>query len=220
MEVMIKFDIHIYMRERLADDIFDSAPRYGILGPSIVLPMLAVKDHEILFRYDETTTICDVVSFISATVWPDPETRQIVNVTYAFTYGGERFTVLDGDKPFSFLLSTYLDPLGTQRVTANILVSSDAGNIGFEHPLRFSVESNENCGHNEPHIHVADFGNEHTASVRIIDGKVIKGNLPPKLAKLAKKTILSDQDYFFECWNTMTNGLKVDINHHYRYIGY
>ena len=49
---------------------------------------------------------------------------------------------------------------------------------------------------------------------------IIAGELPSKYAKMAKKKILSDQEYFYNCWNTMTDGLQVDINHHYGYIKY
>ena len=80
--------------------------------------------------------------------------------------------------------------------------------------------SHESGSHNKPHVHVRDTQYRYNASVSLDDGEVIVGNLPKKLAKLAKKKVLSDQEFFYNCWNTMTDGLKVDINHHYKIIGY
>ena len=65
-----------------------------------------------------------------------------------------------------------------------------------------------------------DAGYEYEASIRISDGEIIAGTLPTKLANKAKDKILEDQDYLYHCWNTMTDGLKIDINHHYGYIEY
>lgn len=132
----------------------------------------------------------------------------------------ERYYIDNDGQNFSELLEKYLDPNHTGTIVVGILVSCNAGDVGGVWPLRFYVRSRESGSHHEAHIHVSDIGHQHEAAVRISDGEVIAGKLPRKLAKLAKESILADQEYFYKCWNTMTDGLKVDINHHYGYIQY
>lgn len=133
---------------------------------------------------------------------------------------GERYYVSDIEHDFSTLKSKYLDPKSTGGIMVGVLVSCNAGDIGGVHPLRFYVRSREAGNNHEAHVHVCDVGHQYEASVRISDGEVIAGKLSKKLAKLAKESILADQEYFYNCWNTMTDGLKVDINRHYGYIKY
>lgn len=118
------------------------------------------------------------------------------------------------------ILKKYLDPNNIGTITFSVLVSCDAGGVAREGPLRYFVHSHEAGSHHEPHIHVRDNAYEHEASIRISDGEIIAGELPSKYAKMAKTKILSDQEFFYNCWNTLTDGLQVDINHHYGYIEY
>ena len=69
-------------------------------------------------------------------------------------------------------------------------------------------------------IHISDRGHNFDATVIIESGDVLGGMLPPRLAKVEKEEILSKQKYYYECWSTQTDGLKVDINHHLEIIRY
>ena len=38
--------------------------------------------------------------------------------------------------------------------------------------------------------------------------------------QLAKEKILNDNQFFVDSWNKLTDGIKVDINKHYKLIEY
>lgn len=220
MEIKIRLDIHAYAEEQLCDGCFDDPPFYGINGPEVMLPLSKRRNSQISFQYDENTSLIDFLATIKQAVWGADGVSELAPAEYAFLFDGERFYINDERQNFMYLLSKYIDPNSTGTITVSILVSCDAGDVGREGPLRFYVHSRESGRHSEAHIHVCDSGHQFEASIRISDGKIMAGKLPGKLAKLAKKKILSDQEYFYNCWNTMTDGLEVDINHHYGYIQY
>ena len=176
------------------------------------------RNSSVQFSFNENSTVLDLISFITAAIWNDPNFF-IGNTSFAFLVDNERLYP-DYDVCFSKILNKYLDPKNSGTITLSILVSHDAGDVGFEYPLRFYVQSREAGSHHEAHIHVEDTSHQYSASIRISDGEVIAGELPKKLAKLAKKKILSDQKYFYKCWNTQTDGLQVDINKHLGLIQY
>lgn len=216
--VTVKYDIHSYAEERLCDYYFDEPYAFGIAGPEIVKPLCNKRNTTFEFEYDELTTVNDLICAAKQDIWGNPE-FVAHNTDFAFSVNGERLYP-EKRVNFSYILKKYLDKGNTGLITLSILVSHDAGEVASEYPLRYSVYSHEAGKHNEPHIHVRDIGHKYDASVRISDGKVIAGELPPKLEKMAKKKILSDQAFFFECWNTMTDGLHVDINKHLGLIQY
>lgn len=216
--ISVKYDIHSYVEEKLCDQYFDEPYAFGIAGPEIMKPLRDKRNTSFVFEYDESTTVNSLICAAKRDVWGNPEFRP-VNTDFAFYANGERYYPKYSVN-LALLLKKYLDRKMTGEITLSILVSHDAGEVASEYPLRYSVYSHEAGKHNEPHIHVRDIGHKYDASVRISDGKVIAGELPPKLEKMAKKKILSDQAFFFECWNTMTDGLHVDINKHFGLIKY
>lgn len=220
MRVRIKLEIHAYESERLCDECFDDAPGYGLYGPEGMLPLVRKRNSEMVFDYNERSTINDMIESIEGTIWGDSAAKELVPTTFTFLVGTERYIIADGEHNFNNILSKYIDTNGTGAITVCILVCCDAGTVGREGPLRYFVHSRESGSHHEAHIHVCDKANEYEASVRISDGEVIAGELPSKYAKMAKAKILSDQEYFYKCWNTMTDGLRIDINHHYGIIDY
>ena len=220
MNIQIKFEIHAFAEEKLCDECFDDAPYYGINGPEIMCPLSVKRNHRMVFQYDTQTSLEDIINAVKHEIWGDSEAQEHAPVNYAFLVHNERYYIADSLKNFLKLLPRYLDPDNTGIITLCILVSCAAGDVAREGPLRYYVHSREAGRHNEPHIHVCDTSHEYEASVRISDGKVIAGYLPRKYEKIAKDKILSDQDYFYECWNTRTDGLQADINHHYGYIAY
>lgn len=220
MNIRIKLDIHAHVAEQLCDGVFDDAPFYGINGPDAMEPLSKKRNHEMVFEYDKKTCLGDIINAVKYDIWRNSNANEYVSVTYAFLVGNERYNIVDYTQNFREVLIKYLDTNNTGAVTFSILVSCDAGGVASEGPLRYFVHSRESGSHHEAHIHVRDNAFEYEASVRISDGEVIAGELPSKYAKMAKKKILSDQAYFYHCWNTMTDGLQVDINHHYGYIKY
>ena len=220
MKITVKLEIHAYAEEQLCDECFDDPPYLGINGPEIMLPLSKKRGHTFIYEYSESTRVADIIDAVKQDIWGSDGEPECSPTSYSFLIDGERYYVHDYERSFPALKSKYLDPQNTGVITVGVLVSCNAGDIGGVHPLRFYVRSHEAGNHHEAHVHVYDVGHQYDASVRISDGEVIAGKLPPKLAKLAKKSILADQEYFYNCWNTMTDGLKVDINHHYGYIRY
>ena len=220
MNVTVRLEIHAYAENALCDRVFDEPPFYGINGPKIMRPLSEKRGHIFCLKYDKDTHVGDIIDAVKQVVWGKDGEPAWSPTLYSFLHNNERYYIINRSQNFDALLHKFLDPDRTGHITVCILVSCDAGDVGSEWPLRFYVHSRESGSHNEAHIHVCDVGHRYEASVRISDGEIIAGALPRKLAKLAKKKILSDQEYFYNCWNTLTDGLKVDINHHYGYIQY
>lgn len=220
MKIRIKLDIHAYVQEQLCDEVFDDAPWYGINGPEIMGPLSKKRNHEMVFEYTEQTCLSEVVNAVKYEIWGDSKEGEMAGASYSFLVDNERYYIVDEAHNFVDILSKYVDPDQAGIITICVLMSCDAGGVASEGPLRYYVHSHESGSHHEAHIHVRDNAYEYEASIRISDGEIIAGELPSKYAKMAKKKILSDQEYFYNCWNTMTDGLQVDINHHYGYIKY
>ena len=220
MRIKVKLEIHAYAKEKLCDGHFDNPPFYGINGPEIMAPLGSKRGQTMCIEYDDDTRVEDVMNAVKYEVWGCDGEGDGAPISYSFLVGGERYYISDSELKFSELIPKYLDPSNTGTITVGILVSCNAGDVGEAWPLRFYVRSHESGSHHEAHVHVRDVGHQYEAVVRISDGEVIAGKLPRKLAKLAKESVLADQEYYYKCWNTMTDGLRVDINHHYGYIQY
>lgn len=217
-KVSVSLDIHAFAEERLCDRWFDSPPDYGIVGPEIMKPLSTKRNTQMELLYCEDTLVDDLIHAVKEYIWNAPD-FEAGNTQYAFLVDGERYYP-DYQSNFQKLLNKYLDPTGAGTIVLTILVCHDAGDVGFEYPLRFYVNSHEGNRHRDAHIHVEDTSHQYSAAIRISDGEVIAGKLPKKLANIAKRTILSDQIYFIDCWNKQTDGLEVDINKHFGYIQY
>lgn len=215
--VSFVFDIHAYSEERLCDGSFEP-PYYGILGPEIMMPLAKYRGRSYEFEFDENTTLGNLISAVEVMIWGEVNSPYKTG-EYAFLVGNERLFIEDNNMLFEPIFQKYLTNIPAP-IPFSILVSCDAGEVATEDPLRFYVKSREAGSHHEAHIHVRDTGHQYDASVRISDGKVIAGYLPPKYARLAREKILSDQRYFYNCWNTKTDGLRVDIDKHLGLINY
>lgn len=91
------------------------------------------------------------------------------------------------------------------------MLSNQAGGIWTEDGLRYYMNAREAGRHNLPHIHV-DYRHETSATVSLYDGEMIEGDIPGKIMKRVKGKVLDNQKYLLECWNKMTDGLRVDLN--------
>lgn len=220
MLLNVIFEVHAYAEEKLCDEQLEPESDYGINGPDVMVPLAVKRGTTMPFSYSENTTVGELLEAIKSEIWEEPDDDFIAPVKYGFLHEGERYYVENENANLRLLLKNYLDPEGTGNITACLLVSCDAGAVFERYPLRFFVPSRESGRHHEPHIHVSVAGKDCEASFRISDGKCIVGHLPGRLERLAKETILEHQDYFKKCWETKTNGLIPDINHHLKIIGY
>lgn len=98
-----------------------------------------------------------------------------------------------------------------QILTVYLIYSNQAGEIWSDDGLRYYMNSKEAGRHNRAHVHVR-FKHEEEGAIAIDNGEVLAGDLSPRIIKKAKKKILANQQFLFECWNDMTDGLYVDIN--------
>lgn len=216
-QISFIFDIHAYSEENLCDGAFEP-PNYGLYGPDIMMPLAKYRGCPFKFEFDENTTLGDLIAAVEVMIWGDVDSLLKMG-EYAFLVGNERLFIDDQSIIFESIYQKYLADIPSP-IPFSIWVSCNAGEVATEYPLRFYVNSREAGSHHEAHIHVEDTGHHYKASVRISDGEVIAGYLPGKYARLAKDKIFSDQRYFYNCWNTMTDGLKVDINKHLGLIQY
>lgn len=221
MNINVFIQAHAYAEEKLFDRCFLEPPHYGIVGPEVMAPLAQNRDHTFVVHYDEYTTVSEFQESIDGLIWGFSSKELLCRPRFTFIYQDERFEIDDPSSSFAFLLHKYLDPESTGTITVCYLVCHDAGSVGpNEGRLRYYVYSHEAGKHQEPHIHVKDAEHNFKASVSIATGEIIVGSLPGKYRKIAKKEILSKKDYYYNCWNTLTDGLKVDINHHFGYIHY
>lgn len=218
MKVRLKIETHAYAEEQLCDEVLnpellDDIDSCGILEPEVILPLRRNHYCKLDFDYERNTKLREVVQFVLDKIGSIDEYLEV-----AFLYGEERYWIEDSTIEFQQVVDKYLDPLNTGEVKVAIFVSMDAGTVCEEGQLRYFFNSHEAGRHNKPHVHVSD--TSHEASISLFDGEVLAGELPKKLLKKARKKISEEQKYFVDCWNTLTDGLRVDVNHHFGYINY
>ena len=210
MIINIRYDIHAYSKEQLCDEIFERGD--GIVGKEIIQKLNAKRNKVFQFEYSENTLMRDVVEVIRQDLDLSEELLSVVPVYFGFMNNGTRYYIDDYDAGFAFLLEKYLLDHDSNTVTAHILMSCNAGVVDEDGELRYKMKSKEWGKHFEPHVHVVDTGHNFEASISLLSGEILEGNMPKKLANMAKKRIMSKRVKFLEWWNTKTDGLKVDIN--------
>lgn len=96
-----------------------------------------------------------------------------------------------------------------------ILLRNTAGEVlkGIDKNLRYFIRSNEQ-GHNLPHVHVSYIKNS-SASISILDGALLAGDLPYRALKVARKRIQANRNDLLRYWNAHTNGIKFDLNYYF-----
>lgn len=95
-------------------------------------------------------------------------------------------------------------------LSACLIFSKYQGEIYREDNISYSIHSNEQ-GHNIPHVHVKVLGKDDTASVSILDGKILAGKLRQDACKKAVRLIERKREMFIDGWRSCTNGLDIDI---------
>lgn len=218
MYVDIYYDVHAYEGEKLRDDYLE---RGDCIHGSEIITLLNAKRSEVFrYEYSEETIMKDVAAAIRRDLGLTGEMLSLMPVHIAFLNNDERYFIDDGGSNFQNLLWKYLLHKDSRSITVSLLLCCDAGSVDSDDKLRYYVHSRERSRHNCPHVHVNDAGHNYSASVSIDTGEVLEGDLPSKLARMAKERILSRQEYFYRCWNTMTDGLQVDINQKFGSIHY
>lgn len=221
MQIHFKIEPHIYAEEELHDEFLEDDYSCGIMGPEVVLPLRRNKNTIILFEYSQDSCIKDALDAIIQVLHQKSEEEFFRNAYHIyFVCKDKRYCVYDMNANFQRVLERYLDPEMTGTVIVQVFASADAGTVCDDEGLRYFMHTHENGKHNEPHVHVRDTGYQYEASLAISDGRILAGDLPRKLLKKAQRKVLSEQPYFYQCWNTMTDGLQVDINKHFKIITY
>lgn len=123
-----------------------------------------------------------------------------------------QFVKIENDQITLGIISKYYNLEDELRLF--FLFSNQAGEIWKEDGLRYYMPSREYGSHNKPHIHV-NYKHESSASICLLDGSVLSGNLPSKPLKRAIRKISENQKFLLDCWNKNTDGLKVDLNHYF-----
>lgn len=222
MEICFEIEVHIYAEERLCDEFLEDGASCGILGPEVVLPLRRNRNCILSYQYvEETATTGDAIHAIIHRVEGDNEENYAVtDDCVRFLYGSERYLVANKMLNLHGLIEKYLDPEESGKVRVQILVCADAGTVCCEDGIRYYMHSRKAGKHNEPHVHVRDTGHKYSASLALSDGRVLVGKFPGKLLKKAQKKLAQEQEYFYQCWQAMTDGLVPDINYRLGLIQY
>lgn len=217
LKIEIQLETHAYCKEKLCDHVLDEKlgddpQSCGIVGGDTIIPIRKNRNLCIAYEYTELTTLLDVQKAIySAYGIPDFAVRT------AFMYDGYRYWIDNESAKFHIAVSKHLDPESTGVIHAGVYVCLDAGSILEEDGIRYYMNSRERGKHHEPHVHLCS--DEHSAVLIITTGRLI-GDFPSKLTKKARKKVRNNAAFFLDKWNTLTDGLKVDINHALGLINY
>ena len=211
---------HAYAEDEIHDEYFESDD-FGIVGPEVMLPLCKVRGNVVEYQYNETSELINLDEWLSEYIWGNECDIGRMSSLFCFLSLDDRFYIEDPHANLSFIINKYLDPLGTGNIKVCYLVSYNAGAVGPKNgPLRYRMHSREHGKHNQPHVHVRTADFEFDASIAIEDGEVLAGELPAKLLREARKEILSRKEYYYKCWNTLTDGLSVDVDYRLGRVGY
>lgn len=95
-----------------------------------------------------------------------------------------------------------------------LIYCNQAGSIWKDDGVEYYMNSKESGSHHRPHVHI-DYKHESEASIAIDNGDVLAGHVPARILRTVRKRIEIEKEFLFECWNEMTDGLRVDINHYF-----
>lgn len=138
----------------------------------------------------------------------------------AFEYGPLPLNILVNDKliyveNLNFNFEDFINKYGIESgLKVFLIYMNQAGSIWKDDGVEYYMNSKESGSHNRPHVHI-DYNHEYEASIAIDNGDILAGKIPGKILKIARKRIADEKEFLFECWNTKTDGLKIDINHYF-----
>ena len=211
MKIKVKIEVHCYRQDRLIDEVFESPSRM-FLGSDAASCIKKNRYSEFYFDYDSETTLSNFRQAALLTLFdgkdcPCELKLRIVGINDWL------FVIEDPTQKFEKILSEKQIPVIENTIRVAIFVSFNAAEYDRFNNLRYYMNSNENCGHNEPHVHVEVLGeNNMDASIEILHPEIYEGKMPIKYLKQAQKKIIREQKRLLQFWNAHTNGLTVDIN--------
>lgn len=191
-----------------------------IIPPEVLFPLRLVNGRIVTIKFAENDTIKQLIKNIK---------REIQLVEPGYNYWDyiewalakeDRYYIDDYNQNLLYLCKKYFGYPNDNTLKIQFLLSANAGEVDNAEGLEYYVYSHEKGKHHLPHVHVNSTDHNHSAVISIKDGSIIEGKLPEKLKKKAKKRILDKQQFFYECWNNRTDGIRVDINKHFHLIGY
>lgn len=224
-EKMIEINCHIkvivYAENReLPQLLVKGSEDYGILPKSVLIPLRTLNGRTFKFKLRENATVNTLIGLVK---------REMVSLSPYYRYWSwirwavsceERYYLDDYSQKVPFLMRKYFGYPDNREVDIELLISTDAGEVDNADGLEYYVYSRERGKHHIPHVHVITTDHEYSAVISIIDGEMIEGRMPKRKLKKAKRRILDNQSYFVQCWNTKTDGLRIDINKHFHLIEY
>ena len=154
------------------------------------------------------STLVDVAEEIVKRIELDPQKVIEFRVPIYILENLELVEIEDPTIPLS-TISKYYDI--SKALHIFFVLSNQASDIWVEDGLRYYMHSKEAGRHNLPHIHV-DYKHECSATISLYDGKMVDGDMPRRVMKRASKKIMDNQRYLMECWNKLTDGLRIDLN--------
>ena len=221
MIIRVQIEAHAFAEEKLIDWVFEDPPHYGIVGPEVMLPLAQARGKIISVEYSELTTLKDFEIAVTKQIWDRPFEPWMTRPFFSFVVENERLFIGNPNANFSYLLAKYIDQDNSRQIKVCFLVCNDAGVIeprGGQ--LRYFMRSHEEGKHHVPHVHVEHVGHQFEATVQISNGEILAGKLPGKYGVKVKKEILENQEYYYDCWNKLTDGLKADVNQHFHLVYY
>lgn len=166
---------------------------------------------KINYSCNEKTLIEDIEKTIVDKIGFNYELYKKAYVYVNFLFDNEFVRILNKKLDIKTLTS-YYDVVDTLKIY--FVFSNQAGEIWNDEGMRYYMHSREAGKHNEIHIHV-DYKHKYSVSISLKDGSVLDGDMPSKILKKAQKRIIENKRFLMECWNKMTDGIKVDINHYF-----
>lgn len=219
--LIVKVGAHLYAEEELCDEYFDfPKTARSINPPEMMRPLRRIRDKFINIGIHEGVTVAEFEDQLNASIWGVNWKEIALGAELFYDVGYCRAEITNRDCSFTYLLDKYLDPNKTGIISVAYYVSEDAGDVYVEGNLRFYMHSNEQ-GHNIPHVHVTDKNTYNQCSISIMDGELLATKeFRKKDLKEARRIIAENRDFFIDCWNKITDGIKIDINHQLGFIKY
>lgn len=88
---------------------------------------------------------------------------------------------------------------------------SDFVQIGNENGIKYEIRTNEQCGHNRPHLHIST--SSASMSMAIDNGEILacSGKISPAQRKAARAWMQNHKDLVKTKWNDLSNGIKIPL---------
>lgn len=219
-----KIVITAYANYQECNEIMDFGSReFGAIGPEIIFPLRLINGRSFDFKFRENATIKTLVNAIKREmddIWANYHYWDFLKWSVISEDGEERYYLDDWEINLPSFLRNYFDYPDNSEIVIQLLISGDSGEVDNEEGILYYIYSHEKGKHHLPHVHVNTTDHDHSAVITIHDGEIIEGYLPGKKRKKAKMHILDNKEYFYDCWNKLTDGIRVDVNKHFKLIGY